>query len=41
MFSMKSAGKVLIIFSRCAILESEIFSSLLAFAKVILEGPLY
>ncbi len=34
----KSAGKLLTIFSKYVNLESEIFSSLLAFAHVILEG---
>ena len=39
MFSMKSAGKRLTIFSKWANLDSEILSSLRAFAQVILVGP--
>ena len=39
MFSMKSAGNWLTIFSRCANLDSEMFSSLRACAQVILVGP--
>ena len=38
--SMKSGGSVLTIFSKCANLASEIFSSLRAFAQVIRPGPL-
>ena len=40
MFSMKSAGNWLTIFSRCANLDSEIFSALRVCAQVIREGPL-
>jgi hypothetical protein len=39
-FSIKSGGSLLTIFSRCANFDSEIFSSLRAFAQVILVGPL-
>ena len=39
MFSMKSAGKRLTIFSKCANLDSEIYSFLRACAQVSLEGP--
>ncbi len=38
--STKSGGSVLTIFSKCANLASEIFSSLRAFAQVIRPGPL-
>jgi len=40
MFSIKSAGSRLTIFSKCANLDSDILSSLRAFAQVILPGPL-
>lgn len=40
MFSTKSEGSVLTIFSKCANLASEIFSSLRVFAQVMRPGPL-
>ncbi len=39
MFSTKSAGNRLTILSKCANLDSEMFSSLRACAQVILVGP--
>jgi hypothetical protein len=40
MFSVKSEGSVVTVFSKCANLASEIFSSLRVFAQVIRPGTL-